>query len=62
MPRFNLPTLKDTLGVAPALGAISTRKASGSEGVCWQLAQVNRTPVPNAAAVGKSAAVVAPAT
>src|SRR5580692_601393 len=48
--------------MAVALGVISTRNASLSGGVCWQLVQVSCSPLLVFPPSGKSPAVVAPAT
>src|SRR5580693_4186370 len=61
-PKFTLPVLSDTLGRAAVPGVISTRNASFSGGVCWQLAHVSCTPLLGFPATGKSPAVVAPVT
>src|SRR5580704_3973370 len=60
-PKFTFPVLSDTLGRAALLGVISTRNASFSGGVCWQLAQVSCAPLLGFPATGKFPAIVAPA-
>src|SRR5271157_3202228 len=70
--RFCVPTgsggndtfcaVKNTLGFGVELSWIATANASATGGDCWQLPQMDWKPLPGLPAVGKSDAVVWPAT
>src|SRR5579863_5871933 len=61
-PKLSFAALKETLGAAAALSAISMKNASLTGGDIVQLTQFGWKPPPVLPAIGKSPAVVCPAT